>query len=145
MRAYRHLCRHHWAVAMAIVMMAMLARIAVPTGYMPMAENGHVAMMLCGEQNPGMAGLSAMLRLTQVIEVHADRDYSGGDHTPGHDTNGSCGFGGLSLASLAAADPVLLALALLFIVATTFRRPQPSRIATARFLWPPRTGPPLDA
>ena len=130
---------------MAIVVVALLTRIAIPTGYMPMVENGHIAITLCGEQNPGIAEMPAMPGMATITGTHIDVHHSGGHDTPDHDKNGSCGFGGLSLASLAAADPVLLAIALLFAVATVFRHPVIARVATVRFLWPPRTGPPVHA
>lgn len=130
---------------MAIVVMALLTRMMVPAGYMPMVENGHVVIMLCAEQNPGMGDMPAMAGMASMIGMHADADRSGGHDMPDHDKNGSCGFGGLSLASLAAVDPILLALAILFIAATVFRRPQVFHVTAARFLWPPRTGPPVHA
>lgn len=124
--------------------MALLTRMAIPTGYMPMVENGHLVITLCAEQNPGTAGMSAMPGMANMAGMHGDMGHSKGRGMPDHDKNGSCGFGGLSLASLAAVDPVLLALALLFIVATVFRRPASPRTAAARFLWPPITGPPAS-
>ncbi len=130
---------------MAVVMVALLTRMAVPTGYMPMVENGHIVITLCAAQNEGLADIAAMPGMAHMGGMPADMDHSGGHGAPDHDKNGSCGFGSLSLASLAAADPVLLALAILFIVATLFRKPEFPHVAAARFLWPPRTGPPITA
>jgi hypothetical protein len=70
-----------------------------------------------------------------------------GDHHGKHDSSGKndmpCGFAGHAPASLASADPVLLAIAIAFIIATAFRMPA-SRPVVRRFgyLRPPLRGPP---
>jgi hypothetical protein len=145
MTACRRLLRHRWIAAMAIIVAALLTRMMIPTGYMPTIDHGHLVITLCAEQNPGMTEMATMPGMSHVAGMDHAMDHSTDHGMPDHDKNGPCGFGGLSLASLAAADPVLLALAILFIVATVFRRPSPPRVATAHFLWPPRTGPPLRA
>jgi hypothetical protein len=142
MIACRHFLRQRWIAAIAIIVTALLTRMMIPTGYMPMIDHGHLVITLCAEQNPGMTQMPAMSHMAGM--EHAT-GHSGDHGMPDHDKNGSCGFSGLSLASLAAADPVLLALAILFIVATVFRRPRSPSLATARFLWPPRTGPPAQS
>lgn len=144
MTGCRHLVRHRWIAALAIIVATLLTRMMIPTGYMPMVENGHLVMTLCAEQNPGMAEMAAMPPMPMAA-MSGDATHSGDHDKTDHDKNASCGFGGLSLSSLAAIDPILLALALLFIVADGFRHWRRVRIAARHFLWPPRTGPPANA
>lgn len=130
---------------MAVIVAALLTRMVVPTGYMPMIENGHIVIALCAEQNPGLSAMPDMADMPHMHGMSHATGHSGAPAMPDHDKNGACGFGGLSLASLAAIDPILLALSILLIVASVFRRPQTALVTAPRFLWPPRTGPPVRA
>ena len=132
----------HRTIALAIVLLALLARMLIPIGYMPVAQNDGIVMALCPDQGAMPMAHTAMAGMdhAQAMTGHAT------DHDPsGHMKSGPCAFAGLALTATAAADPSLLALAILFVVTMLFRRPQPTRASDPLFLRPPRTGPPLHA
>jgi hypothetical protein len=142
----RHILHRRWAMAFALIAMAMLARMAVPGGFMPVVENGHVVITLCSGHGPmqltgngltpPMPGMTAA-KAAGPHHEHHDRQSDNKDSI--------CPFAGLSLPSLTAADPLLLAVAILFIVTTIFRLPERIAVAAPRALWPPITGPPAIA
>lgn len=142
MTGWRHLLHQRRALALALVLVALLARMLIPTGYMPVVQDGRFVMALCPGQGAMPMAHAAM----------AGMDHAGarGDHPADHHgseamKDGVCAFAAVALAAAATVDPALLALAILFIVATVFRRAQPPLAAPLRFDWPPRTGPPLPA
>ncbi len=127
----RHILRHRmvavWLVALALAMKAL-----VPTGFMPIiASNGTITVEICGG--------SQHQTVTMTIPGLAKQQDQPGKQGK---TDMPCAFSGLSMQGLAAADPIALALAILFILATGLREtPQPTARQIA-FLRPPLRGPP---
>lgn len=143
--ALRHFLRHNRLAAIAILLIAVVARVAIPAGYMPTIENGRMVITLCSGQGPMRMALPDTGALHDVTAMDAAAKHVPGQAPDGHGKDAPCGFAGLSLPSLAAADPLLLALAILFVVTTLYRLPHRPTIAAPAFLWPPRTGPPARA
>ncbi len=126
-----HLLQRRWP-SVWLIGLALLMRIAVPAGYMPTFSGGSVAIELCSDYGP--AGMT----MHGMAGHHDQKGGHGKGETP-------CGFSGLSTPSLAGADPILLALAIAFIVATVFRAAPRRRIALPTYLRPPLRGPPTAA
>jgi hypothetical protein len=122
----------HRALAAGLVLAALLMKFLVPGGFMPVASNGTITIALCGGQGPQMMAMPGM------AGRHGERDSPAKSEMP-------CGFSGLSAPSLAAADPIILALAIVFIIATVFRVAAASNALRPVFLRPPATGPPAAA
>ncbi|MGI4732521.1 MAG: hypothetical protein ACRYFW_12355 [Janthinobacterium lividum] len=138
MRSLRHhLLRHRW-LACWIVAAALLMRIVVPAGYMPMASGGAIAIALC----PGDGPVPAAMAMAGMTDPHALGDHGRGDHGK---AGAPCDYSSLSAPSLGGADAILLALALAFVVAAALRRPAPRRLARLPYLRPPLRGPPAVA
>lgn len=109
---------------------ALLLRLLVPAGFMPVVDHGRVTLAVCSGYGP----------------VVAKPMHHGGSHSmPAHETQSPCAFADLALPVLGGADPILLGealafvavLALLLAVTTTPRRPSRLR--------PPLRAPPLLA
>ncbi|MHB9880825.1 hypothetical protein ACSMXM_14355 [Pacificimonas sp. ICDLI1SI03] len=102
-------------------------KVLVPPGFMPGSANGMMLIQLCTGQ-----GVE-----TALMAIPGNHDE--GEHKK---TDMPCAFSGLATPSLAGADPVLLAIAIAFILAAGFR------VAATPLLWrgiqvrPPSQGPP---
>nr|WP_221240570.1 DUF2946 family protein [Sphingobium boeckii] len=114
--------------------MALMMKLLMPAGFMPLVSGGVMTVQICtgmGLQTvavsiPGMAG-----------ETDPPAEQKQADQP--------CAFAGLWTPSLAAADPIQLALALAFIGLIAFRVVlRPSRSHDTR-LRPPLRGPPATA
>jgi hypothetical protein len=120
-------------LAAAIVALALFVKILVPTGFMIGSETGTVTIELCSGTGP--------MKMTMVMpgmEHHQHKPDHQGKEMP-------CAFSGLTAPALAAADSVLLAIALIFIVETTFRLEIFSVVRAPDRLRPPLRGPPQQA
>jgi len=133
----RHIHRHCWWAA-ALIVAALFIEILVPAGYMPTMTNGAFLMRPC-------AGRNAPIAMTAVADapdhaMHGDHKTNSEDDDPGK-LEMPCVFSSLSAPGLTI-DPVLLAIAIAFILATTFRVEQ--RLVPWRriYLRPPSQGPP---
>ena len=121
----------HRALAILVVMVALCMKIVVPSGYMIGQDSKVLTVQICDE----ITGNHAVKQL--VIPMK-----DGGSESGQKQGKGECPFASLSMASLAGADPSLLALALSFILALGFapaRIPLPQRVS---YLRPPLRGPP---
>lgn len=109
-------------------------KMLVPTGYMVMPTEGGVGIALC----PGVAPqqMTAMPGM-----AHHDPAPTGGHG----EAEQPCAFAGLSAPSLAAADPLVLALAVAFVLALGLRVAAPRAVAATPLLRPPSRGPPLPS
>ena len=134
MTGIRHYLLRHRAVAAWIVALALLMKVLVPAGYMLDASGGSIKVELCSGYGP----MKMMMPMPGM--AHHQRDK--GDHGRGDQP---CAFSGLSVPSLAAADPILLALALAFIIALAYRAQTPGLLQAPAFLRPPTTGPPAHS
>lgn len=129
-RSFRAFVRAHPYVAALLVASALLLRIAVPAGFMPMIDNGHIVVRVCD----GMVG-STMVIAIPGLEHKSD----------GPKTESRCAFADLSLPSLGGADPIQMAALFAFILALGFAMPIRSPNTPALRLRPPLRGPPAFA
>lgn len=119
-------------MAFAVIALALAMKAIVPAGYMVGSESKVLTIRICDETQ-----LSAALQARDIAVPM--KGEPAGKHS---NAEGMCPYGALSFASLGGADPVQLALALLFILATGFAAlvlPAPHRAAHLR---PPLRGPP---
>jgi hypothetical protein len=126
----RDILLRHRMLAVWLAVLALLMKVAVPAGYMIGTEHGSITIELCSGTGP--------MTMTMQMPGMAHHDNKS-DHGKGEQP---CPFSGLSAPSLAAADPILLAIAITFIVATVFRIPDKSVVRAPAFLRPPLRGPP---
>ena len=137
-----HVHRHRWLAA-ALIIMTLLITILVPAGYMPSMVDGAFVMRPCdGQRAPNPM---ADMVMPSGDHAHADRpDHHDGDGSPDR-FNTPCVFSSLSTPALSPVDPLLLAIAIAFIIATVFRA-APTRIFRhSLYLRPPSQGPPAAA
>lgn len=124
------------AMAFAVMALALAMKAIVPAGYMIGAESKVLTIRICDETQLSAAVQNALSARDIVIPMKGE---PAGKHSKGE---GMCPYGALSFAGLAGADPIQLALALLFILAAGFAAlalPAPRRAAHLR---PPLRGPP---
>jgi len=119
----RLLLRHHPRFAAAIVAAALLLRLLVPAGFMPSFNGGQFRVSICTGMGP------AQMRIA-LPGKHSDVAAS------------PCAFADLSLPLLGAADPVQLAAALAFIIATALALVVAMPTRRVAHLRPPLRGPP---
>ena len=123
----------HRLLTAGIIALAMFLKVLVPAGFMVGNQAGSITIEICTGYGP--------MKATMVIPGmahHQDKPDHQGKEVP-------CAFSGLNAPSMTAADPVLLALAIAFIIATIFRAEIPIVARAPAFLRPPLRGPPLHA
>lgn len=116
----------------AVLALALMMKLAMPAGFMPTVSNGQIMVSLCSGSGP----------ITMVMTIPGvERGETGEDGHSGKNEQ-PCAFAGLSAPSLAAADPILLGAALLFVL-TMGMRPMAAPASEAPpYLRPPLRGPP---
>ncbi|MGA1807345.1 hypothetical protein VHN57_17185 [Sphingobium sp. WW5] len=128
MHRLRKLVLANRPLACAVLVLALMMKIVMPAGFMPTVSNGRIVVSICSGTGP----------MTMVITIPGlEHGKSGSDGHQGK-AEQPCAFSGLSAPSLAAADPILLAAAILFVLALG-TRPLVLRASTA----PPYLRPPL--
>lgn len=132
MHRLRRLVLANRPFAFAVLALALLMKIVVPSGFMPTISNGQIVVSVCSGMGP----------TTMVIAVPGLEHQSGGDSHKGK-AEQPCAFAGLSAPSLAAADQVLLAAAILFVLALGMRPLMLPASTAPPYLRPPLRGPPL--
>jgi hypothetical protein len=137
---FRRLFLDHRTLSAWLIALALLMKVAVPAGFMPVIAGGTVTIAICGGTQPADP---AMRMAMPGMAQHQDR--SGHDDAGHSGRDMPCAFSGLAMPSLAAVDPVLLALAIAFIVAVAFRVVAPGLVRAPAFLRPPLRGPPTPA
>lgn len=110
MHAVRRLVLRNSVLAAWLLAFALLVRVLVPAGYMPMATGTGIAVMLC----PGSAPLSKPLTAALTGDRHGA--HAGNAHADHHRPNEQqdypatggtpCAFAGLTAPSLGGADPI---------------------------------------
>ncbi|UIJ44233.1 hypothetical protein LZK98_14280 [Sphingomonas cannabina] len=128
-----HFLRHR-RLALWLVGAALLMKLLVPAGFMPGLSNGSIVVQLCN----GQGGAQTILM---------DIPGKPGDHDSGDPKKAEmpCAFSGLSAPALGPTDPILLAIAVAWIIATAFRIPVPPVLRRGIHLRPPSQGPPVIA
>lgn len=136
MQTLRALVHRYRLLAVMLVALALAIKALVPAGYMLHQRGTVITVEICADAS------GATLK-QQIVIPPADSG-GGASETPAK-AFATCPYAALSFAALAAADAVLLAAALAFILALGFlptSLPAPRRIA---FLRPPLRGPPAFA
>ncbi|HEX8450141.1 MAG TPA: hypothetical protein VF652_11175 [Allosphingosinicella sp.] len=135
MGTLRFVLLKHPLLALAIGLAALVLRLAVPAGYMPVVGQPGPALTLC----PGGGQAAATAH-----QPHGDPSMPGPAHgaDPG-DSARSCAFADLALPAIGGADPFQLAEALTFIPASALLPSSPLPPRAALRLRPPLRGPPL--
>jgi hypothetical protein len=135
MHLLRALLLRHRALAVLAIAAALCLKAVVPAGYMLDSTASSITVRLCNDAS----GPSAPTAIT--IPMKADGTAHPGDPAS-HKAAAECPYTTLTLALLGGAEPVLLALALAFILALGFapvRAPPAQRPA---YLRPPLRAPP---
>ncbi|MBD8617586.1 hypothetical protein IFT67_01470 [Sphingomonas sp. CFBP 13728] len=140
MAGFRRLFLDHGTLSAWLIVCALAMKILVPAGFMPVVSGGTVTIQICGGTAPTtmvtmIAKATMMAKTMPGMMHHQDK----GDH---QSREMPCAFSGLSAPSLAAVDPLLLAIAIAFIVAMGFRRTSTTPVAAPAYLRPPLRGPP---
>ena len=133
MASLRALLLRHRTIAAALVALALCMKALVPAGYMVAPQARTFTLLVCADS---LGERTA----TQVSIPARDGTHQNTDaNTKAHDV---CPFAGHAFPALGGADPILLALAIAFVLARGFA-PAPSPIIrrVAR-LQPPLRGPP---
>jgi hypothetical protein len=143
--AFRRYLLMHYRLAAWLIAVTLLMRILVPTGFMLAGTpTGGITFVMCSGYGP----------VEPVVSKHAMHHGGTAAHDaakPAHEQHDEtakelpCAFAGAATASLAAVDPLLLAVALFFILAAAFRLPVRLPTVAAPFLRPPLRGPPVTA
>lgn len=130
----RQYFRARRSVAFLLIAFALAMKLLVPAGYMLAPSSKFLTVLVCSGTN--MDPVTIKVPMAPTAPDTGDSDKAGND---------VCSFSGLGLASLAAADPVLLAAAILFILAMGILPVRPALQAIPAYLRPPLRGPPLTA
>ena len=143
----RHLLAHRRSAAWLIVA-ALLMRMLIPTGYMLVASPAGIpTFAMCSGYGPLLPAAATDAASHDSHDGHAMTG-AGKHHGQQHESakeQPPCAFAGVTTAALVATDPLLLAIALFFILAAGFRLPVRAPVATSPFLRPPLRGPPATA
>lgn len=135
MRGLRQILLKRRQLALWLVAFALALKVIVPAGYMVREQGTTLTIAICGD-----ASGSHLTR--QIVLPQRDASPDGGAQ---HAKSIACPYSVLDMAGSAGADPILLGLALGFILALGFVSsvaPEPSAHPHAR---PPLRGPPLAA
>lgn len=128
----------HRTLAALVLGAALLMRVLVPSGFMPVVHHGVVAIVPC-------SGTGPVAVKTHEPAAHGTTHgarHHGGDGTSHDSSPGPCVFSGLAAPALTGADPFLLIAAILFVMVQAIRQPErPSAMRRPR-LRPPLRGPP---
>lgn len=135
MAALRLFLRDHRRSAALLLALVLAMKALVPAGYMIGADTRVLTISICADTQGGSYS-------KQIVVPHAGKQ--GGDAHQANDGQ-ACPFSALAMASLSGADPALLALALVFILALGFAAAAPPQPSRARHLRPPLRGPPATA
>ena len=116
---------------MIVVLAALCMKAVVPAGFMIGQDSRTFTVRICDETQLGHVAKQLVIPMKD------------GHHDPaGPEAKGTCAFATLGMASLGSVDPVLLALAIAFILALGFAAvPIPPR-GRQSHLRPPLRGPP---
>lgn len=132
MMAIRALLRARYPLALVLVVLALAVRLLVPAGTMPGSGDRVLAVEICAD-----ASGQPQSQLLIIPGKPAPHETSA--------AKGQCAFAGLAFPALPGADPVLLAIALAFILAIGLALVAPALPARFARFQPPLRGPPAFA
>lgn len=115
-----------------LIALAMMMKLLIPSGFMPAFDHGRVIISICTGTGP----MKMVMTIPGAKHDVPDQD----DH---HKSEHPCPFSSLAAHSLAATDPVLLALAILFAMALMMFPMAPPLLRGSAHLRPPLRGPPV--
>ena len=133
MTAVRRLLQYR-ALAAWLIAAALLMKMLVPAGWMTDSSGGAFAIELCSGYGPATS-----VAAEPPMATHGHHHEHGADHGKAEQP---CAFAGLAAPALGGADPVVLALAIAFIIAAVFRIAAVTTPRAPVFLRPPLRGPP---
>ncbi len=134
MACLRALIRHHARPVLVLLALALVVKALVPAGFMlSPGKERFLTVTICADAS----GVPKQMRIALP-----DRDDPRGDHAEAADKGQSCAFSGLGHAMLGAADPLLLAAALAFILLVGLAPLRAPPVRAIPFLRPPLRGPP---
>ena len=126
--------RQHPLLAVWLVALALLVKAVVPSGFMASVSAEGIVVQLCTAD--GM----------QTVLLTADGQIKSPDSSqPDRGQDAPCVFTGHGAPLLSGADPVLLAVAIAFIMLLGLQPVKTLRLQQPFFLRPPAIGPPLNA
>ncbi len=135
--ALRRLLLAHRHVAALICVAAFALKLMVPAGYMVSSDHGRIAITICsGVALPSMN--MAMPGMHGDMADHGKSKEHGKPEIP-------CAFISLSAQALGAVDPILLIIAITFVISMGLRFIARPTIAALSHLRPPLRGPPATA
>ena len=133
MSTLRILILNHRTLALLLLAMTLCVKALVPAGFMVDRKAMVLTVSICAD------GLGTSTTQQMVIPMKPDSASHGSDHGK---PDGNCAFTSLGSGALAAVDPMLLAVALLFILSLGFVGVLQRRPLVALRLLPPAQGPP---
>jgi hypothetical protein len=131
--ALRRLLLAHRHVAALICLAALALKLVVPSGYMFASEHGRITVTICS----GVAGKTMTMEMPGMQDGHP-----GHGKSKEHGKEMPCAFSSLTAQALAGADPILLLIAIAFVMALGLRSPPRSVQRQTPYLRPPLRGPP---
>lgn len=124
------------SLALALLLLALCMKALIPAGYMVTPDVKRVlTVAICAD---------ASGQMQQMQLAIAGKD-PGAGHSGDTKMDGQCAFSTLGHAALGGADPLLLALAIAFILVLGLRPRDPHPLAQSAYLRPPLRGPPVAA
>lgn len=137
MDAIRALIRQRRLLVMLAMAAALTLRLLVPAGFMPVtAKDGTITVRICSGTQDGPVTME--MPMPGLPAGH-------GDHQQPTKAEMPCAFAGLAMPMLSGTDPLLLALAIAFVMARATRIVSPVSPRRAPHLRPPPRGPPIIA
>lgn len=134
MRGIRSVLLRHRAWAMALLAVALMMRAFVPAGYMAKTGPQVLEIRICSDSASNTAS-------SYHLTIPA-KDTTPGKHGAEH-VKATCAFSSLGHAALSSVDPVLLALAILFILTLGYQPQSAFPLASRANARPPVRGPPI--
>ncbi|VWX48698.1 DUF2946 family protein [Novosphingobium sp. 9U] len=135
MKVLRQTLLQHRGLALWLVALALAMKALVPSGFMIEAQSQAITIAICGDAT------GAHLTRQIVVPQRETPQERAAQHTK----SAACPFSALDMAGTPGADPVLLGLALAFILAIGLAPRAAPRLIERAYLRPPLRGPPLQA
>lgn len=133
MSALRHFLFQHRLLALGVVLAALALKLVVPAGFMLANDTRVLTIRVCEE--------SSASQVERQIAIPVAGDHGG---AAGKQAKDSCPFAGHAAPALAGAHPILLALALAFVLALGFAPVHRLRARPTPYLRPPLRAPPAQ-